>query len=220
MHLFYFYLFYFSQEFREKADALAQSKAASTSSLPQDSAKDGNESAGVSQNGSKATASHYTERDEDGEEELVVVNTRRIADSATAPTTSSAFSDRKGGASEDDDRKLITAGAPETEVPRAEAKTGPSGSFSSSTAMTIASSSSAKAGPSDRVVSSLSASMGAASLNNASDHASNPSIGKGLSPLKPMGGGLRQALPHHIPKMDSLANKMDDIRKNMGDEVS
>lgn len=152
-----------------------------------------------------------------------MVNTRRIADGAAATTTTtsnSAFSDRKGGAAEEGDRKLITTGAPETEVPRAEAKIGPSGSVSSSTAMTIASSSSAKAGPSDRAVSSLSASMGAASLNSATDHANNPSIGKGLSPLKPMGGGLRQALPHHIPKMDSLANKMDDIRKNMGDEVS
>jgi len=193
--------------------------------LPQDSAKDNTDSAGALNNGSKASSSHYTERDEDGEEELVVVNTRRITDGVATSTTtvpSNAFSDRKRGAAEEGDRKLITAGDPETEVPRAEAKIGPSGSFSSSTALTIASSSSAKAGPSDRAVSTLSASMGAASLNGASDHATNPSVGKGLSPLKPMGmgGGLRQALPHHIPKMDSLANKMDDIRKNMGDEVS
>ncbi len=187
--------------------------------MPQDSAKDSDDYAGALNNGSKASTSHYSERDEDGEEELVVVNTRRITDNAAAATTtatSSAFSDRKGGPVEEGDRKLITASDPETEVPRAEAKSGPSGSFNSSTAM-IASSSSAKAGPSDRAVSSLNASMGAASLNGA-----NASVGKGLSPLKPMGmgGGLRQALPHHIPKMDSLANKMDDIRKNVGDEVS
>lgn len=30
----------------------------------------------------------------------------------------------------------------------------------------------------------------------------------------------RQALPHHLPKLDSLSHKLDDIRKNMGDSVS
>ncbi len=30
----------------------------------------------------------------------------------------------------------------------------------------------------------------------------------------------QQALPHHIPKMDALSRKMDDIRKTMGEEVS
>jgi hypothetical protein len=30
----------------------------------------------------------------------------------------------------------------------------------------------------------------------------------------------RQALPHHLPKMGTLSNKLDDIRKTMGDTVS
>jgi hypothetical protein len=30
----------------------------------------------------------------------------------------------------------------------------------------------------------------------------------------------KQALPHHLPKLDSLVNKLDDIRKNVGDTVS
>lgn len=30
----------------------------------------------------------------------------------------------------------------------------------------------------------------------------------------------RQALPHHLPKMNSLSHKLDDIRKNLGDTVS
>lgn len=193
------------QEFREKADALAQSKAASTSSMPQDAVKEGS---GVTQTGdntgSKAVSASYTEREEEGEDELVVVNTRR-------PVSGGADHKR----SEEGARRLLTSGEPETEVPRAEAKNGPSSSSSSSTTMTT---SSAKAQPVDRAVSSLSASMGATSLNGANNSTSNPSVGKGLSPLKPLGGGIRQALPHHIPKLDSLANKMDDIRKNMGDE--
>jgi hypothetical protein len=35
-----------------------------------------------------------------------------------------------------------------------------------------------------------------------------------LSPMK-----IRQALPHHIPKMEGLSSKLDDIRKNLGDGV-
>lgn len=47
-----------------------------------------------------------------------------------------------------------------------------------------------------------------------------------LTALKPLGGGgigggaRLTALPHHVPKMDSLASKLEDIRKNLGDEVS
>ncbi len=43
---------------------------------------------------------------------------------------------------------------------------------------------------------------------------------------KPSAGGSnmemlrpRQALPHHLPKLDRLSNKLDDIRRNMGDSV-
>lgn len=44
------------------------------------------------------------------------------------------------------------------------------------------------------------------------------SLGDG-SNLLGGGGRLRQALPHHLPKMESLGAKLDDIRKNMGDTV-
>jgi hypothetical protein len=44
------------------------------------------------------------------------------------------------------------------------------------------------------------------------------SSGSGLSPLQPR--RTMQSLPHHVPKLDSLSKKLDDIRKNMGEEVS
>lgn len=131
------------------------------------------------------------------------------------PASTGAGSDRKGG----DDAGDSKAGAPETEVPRAEAKVGPASSVTTVSTNTnvVASSSGAKAQALVDPVSSLSSSMGAATLNTSMN---TLSAGKGLSPLKPLGGGARQALPHHIPKLDSLASKMDDIRKNMGEEVS
>jgi len=199
------------QEFREKADALAQSKSAVAASA-EGSAKESTSSLSLANSGSKASASaagHYTERDSDGEDELVVVNNMR-------PASTGASSDRKGG----DDAGDSKAGAPETEVPRAEAKVGPASTVTTvSTNIVASSSSGAKAQAPAQVdpVSSLSSSMGAATLNTSMN---TLSAGKGLSPLKPLGGGARQALPHHIPKLDSLASKMDDIRKNMGEEVS
>ena len=129
------------------------------------------------------------------------------------PASTGAGSDRKGG----DDAGDSKAGAPETEVPRAEAKVGPASSVTTASTNVVASSSGAKAQAPADPVSSLSSSMGAATLNTSMN---TLSAGKGLSPLKPLGGGARQALPHHIPKLDSLASKMDDIRKNMGEEVS
>jgi hypothetical protein len=36
-----------------------------------------------------------------------------------------------------------------------------------------------------------------------------------LSPMK-----IKQALPHHLPKLDALSNKLDSIRTNIGDSVS
>lgn len=45
----------------------------------------------------------------------------------------------------------------------------------------------------------------------------SPNVGSGLSPLQPR--RTMQALPHHVPKLDSLSRKLDDIRKNMGEEV-
>jgi hypothetical protein len=49
------------------------------------------------------------------------------------------------------------------------------------------------------------------------------SSGTPSSTLEPLRNNMRlapQALPHHIPKMDALSKKLDDIRKTMGDEVS
>lgn len=55
-------------------------------------------------------------------------------------------------------------------------------------------------------------SAGAASMSSPSSAA----VG-GLEPLR---GGGRQALPHHIPKLEGLGRKIDDIRKTMGEDVS
>jgi hypothetical protein len=179
------------QEFREKADLLAQAKPSSAES---GSTKDDASVVAVAGSGSVGSGSkaYYSERDEEGEEELVVVNTMRTA-SATAPLDpAAAAGDSKSS-------------APETEVARAEAKTG-----GIAAASAPSSSGGAKAQSADAAVAGLSASFGAASMNAAA--------GKGLSPLKPL-GGPRQALPHHIPKMESLGSKLDDIRRNMGDEV-
>jgi hypothetical protein len=47
--------------------------------------------------------------------------------------------------------------------------------------------------------------------------------GAPLGGLRPLAGGggarMTQALPHHIPKLDGLASKMEDIRRTMGEEV-
>eukprot|EP01033_Poteriospumella_lacustris_P009170 gene9170-6598_t len=58
----------------------------------------------------------------------------------------------------------------------------------------------------------------------ADDKLAAPSTG---SPAKPLAGDKaaaealflrpKQALPHHLPKLDSLSHKLDDIRKTMGD---
>jgi hypothetical protein len=62
------------------------------------------------------------------------------------------------------------------------------------------------------------------------DEKLNSTISESKSPEKPVSsasvaGDLgvlrpRQALPHHLPKMDSLSHKLEDIRKTMGDSVS
>lgn len=81
----------------------------------------------------------------------------------------------------------------------------------------------AKAGSSidnGRSLDTVGASMGSMSLGGVSGPApGKASMGVGLKPLGGGGGRPLQALPHHIPKMDSLSNRMDDIRRNMGEEV-
>lgn len=45
--------------------------------------------------------------------------------------------------------------------------------------------------------------------------ASASSPNSGTSPMR-----MRQALPHHLPKLDALSHKLDDIRKTNGEGVS
>ena len=122
---------------------------------------------------------------------------------------------------------------PETEVPRAEEKTSPGsaarGKLNNTNSSNNVTSNNNFSSPTSRVPSGGDK-VGSEGSGDAVDFTSpTGGVGKGLGALKPLngmsgggggGGGRINALPHHIPKMDNLSSKMEDIRKNMGDEVS
>jgi hypothetical protein len=204
----------FVQEFREKADALAQSKVKDTAE---------EEAAKYSDGG--AVKMEQGAGDDDGEDELVVVNNMRAnavdrGDGTRALGSKATDSDSKSSATPQKALLSITAN-PETDVMRAEEKTFPS-------AVRAAAASRNNSDLGDRHASGEkggadgAAGMSAAMSGLGLSDVTSPNNGKSLGALKPLGGGARltQALPHHVPKMDSLASKMEDIRRNMGEEVS
>jgi hypothetical protein len=162
--------------------------------------------------------------DEDGEDELVVVNNMRANAVDRGDGTrglGSKVSDSDSKSSNTPQKALSITANPETEVMRAEEKTSPSAARAAAASRNNSDlgerHASGEKGSADGAA-GMSAAMSGMGLSDVS----SPSNGKSLGALKPLGGGARlsQALPHHVPKMDSLASKMEDIRRNMGEEVS
>ena len=158
------------------------------------------------------SASKLTVEDE-AEEELVVVNHMRGGSSKETAIGLDEAESKVSGNGLSRPNNLLTSTDPETaEMVRAEDKNSPTARGVGGA--TTTGDSGDKTGAVDG---GFNASMGSMSLNM------SPGAGKGLGSLKPLGGGgggRLNALPHHVPKMEGLASKMEDIRRNMGDEVS
>jgi hypothetical protein len=168
-----------------------------------------------------------TEEDE-GDEELVVVNTMRHGSGGDSGSKAVADIESGGGGdSKATDRavaKQRSGGlSPETDL-RADEK----GSPATAAALGGASRNNSDLGSApagdkwgaDDGMRHATAQMSSMSLGGG---ATSPSAGTGktLGALKPLGGGggRMTALPHHVPKVEGLASKMEDIRRNMGEEV-
>jgi electron transfer flavoprotein alpha subunit len=157
--------------------------------------------------------------DEDGEDELVVVNHMRAnavdrGDGARGLGSKATESDSKSAATP---QKTLMITNPETDGMRAEEKTSPSAARAAAASRNNSDLGERHASG-EKGTADVAAAMGGMGLSDVS----SPNNGKTLGALKPLDGGRRlsQALPHHVPKMDSLASKMEDIRRNMGEEVS
>jgi hypothetical protein len=156
---------------------------------------------------------------------------------STADAKGSAPSASSVGAADgaDASRRRVGSGSnPETEVPRSDEKGG-SGSVGMGVGVgaSAAAGDKASGGSAGGSVASGTAGVGAGPglglgvaglAASVAPMGSSGGLGGGapLGGLRPLAGGgarMTQALPHHIPKLDGLASKMEDIRRTMGEEV-
>jgi len=172
------------QEFREKAEALAQSKDKNNNNTSATNSSGMSAAAADSAdgNGNSSTTSNSNSRN-------CISNNQEEENDVEAAGVSGSV--KLSGYSNNDN--------PETEVPAAS---------SSSSSMMRADD---KSGSPARVAATA---AGAASALAAADSKSPSGTAAAATASPPQ----RVALPHHVPKMESLGSKLDDIRKNMGEQ--
>lgn len=135
--------------------------------------------------------------------------------------------DHSAKGAEDKESKPAAADSPETTGVSAAAEEKRSPVSSPGKAMMMitnsAHSPSATSGDHKKTYASVTSSPGRSSSGLATGAPSEPLRPLGNVRLGALGGGgggsAHQSLPHHVPKMDALSKKMDEIRRTMGEEV-